>query len=163
MPIAYLSLGSNLGNRERYLREALRLLASDGLSVTRVSSIYETAPRDLLKQPAFLNLAAEIETSLSPDELLGRIRGVEEELGRQRTVPKGPRTIDIDILLYGDLRRATEDLTIPHPSMHLRRFVLEPLAELAPELAPPGAGRTVAELLEQVQDQEVRRVRTRAG
>jgi len=163
VPIAYLSLGSNLGNRERYLREALRLLASDGLSVTRVSSIYETAPRDLLEQPAFLNLAAKIETSLSPDELLGRICIVEEELGRQRTVPKGPRTIDIDILLYGDLRLATEDLTIPHPSMHLRRFVLEPLAELAPELALPGSGHTIAALLEQVQDQEVRRVRTRAG
>lgn len=153
---AYLSLGSNLGDRERNLEDALRLLEDDRLHVHRLSGVYETEPLDLPGQPWFLNQAAEVETSLTPLELLERIHHVEAALGRRRGLPKGPRTVDIDILLYGNLGLETPDLTIPHPRMAERRFVLQPLAELAPELELPIQGKSVLELLAETKGQRVR-------
>ena len=156
MTIAYLSLGSNLGNREDYLASALRLLEDSRLRVLRLSDIYETEPREVTDQPWFLNLVTEVETDLAPEELLERAARVEAGLGRRRLGVKGPRTIDIDILLYGDLVLDTAELTIPHPRMARRRFVLEPLMELAPKLLHPVLGRTIRELAAGVGDQVVR-------
>ncbi|MCC7173640.1 MAG: 2-amino-4-hydroxy-6-hydroxymethyldihydropteridine diphosphokinase [Bryobacterales bacterium] len=158
MKTAYLSLGSNLGRREAFLGQALRLLERPHLHVVRVSSVYETAPMDLAGQPWFLNLVAEIETDLFPAQLLARARRVERELGRRRPVARGPRTIDVDILLYEDVVMETPDLTIPHPRMALRRFVLEPLAELVPALRHPVLRRTIRELLVPTRGQAARRV-----
>lgn len=156
--IAYLSLGSNLGDRERNLRDALDLLAGPGLRVVRVSSFYETEPLEVRDQPWFLNAVAEVETELFPKQLLARIQKVEQQLGRKRTAPKGPRTIDIDILLYGSAVIDAEELQVPHPRLAERRFVLEPLAELAPDLRHPVSHRTVTEMLRAVAGQQVRRV-----
>jgi 2-amino-4-hydroxy-6-hydroxymethyldihydropteridine diphosphokinase len=156
---AYLSLGSNVGDREARLREALRKLPSERLIVLRVSPVYETAPVDMTEQPDFLNAVVEVETNLFPMQLLERIQRIERESGRERRVPKGPRTLDIDILLYGHAIIDSPRLTTPHPRMHLRRFVLEPMAELAPGLRHPVLGRTMAELREEVLSQSVRRTR----
>ncbi len=153
---AFLSLGSNLGFRRRNLEEALRRLEDDRLRICRVSSIYETEPVDLPGQPWFLNQAVEIGTSLTPFELLGRIRRVEEVLGRRREQPKGPRTIDIDILLYGELALETPELVIPHPRMTERRFVLQPLTELAPDLEHPITGKSLRRILAGIRGQQVR-------
>jgi 2-amino-4-hydroxy-6-hydroxymethyldihydropteridine diphosphokinase len=154
---AYLSLGSNLGDRAGHIEHALQLLSGEDVQVMRRSGPYETAPRDYTEQPWFLNMVAEIETSLSPLELLRRAAQVENQLGRQRLVDKGPRTIDIDIILFGDLVLDTPPLTIPHPRMHERRFVLEPLAEIAPDVRHPVLDRSAMEMLNDVQDQIVRR------
>jgi 2-amino-4-hydroxy-6-hydroxymethyldihydropteridine diphosphokinase len=143
----YLSLGSNLGDREQMLRQALELLAAPDLRILRVSSIRETEPVDVLDQPRFLNLVAEVETDLFPKQLLQRVQRIELDLGRKRLRPKGPRTIDIDILLYGDAVIDSPELTVPHPRMAERRFVLEPLAELAPGLRHPLTRRTVRQML----------------
>lgn len=159
MTITYLSLGSNLGDREANLRRAVELLGSAEVRVLRESSIYETEPQDLREQPCFLNMVAEIETSLSPEALLDRVHRIEEELGRKRAVPKGPRTIDIDILLFGTAVIKTAQLEIPHPRLAERRFVLEPLAELAPELRHPVTDRSVIEMLTKVEGQSVQRWR----
>jgi 2-amino-4-hydroxy-6-hydroxymethyldihydropteridine diphosphokinase len=156
--LAYLSLGSNLGDRAAYIERALELLSGPGLKIVRRSAFYETEPRDLKAQPWFLNIAAEIETALFPRQLLARAARVEKELGRQRNVDKGPRTIDIDILLFGRFVVDAPDLVIPHPRMHERRFVLEPLAELVPELRHPVFKKTVREILATVKDQVVRRL-----
>ena len=153
----YLSLGSNLGNREVALRTAIDLLRSPDFTVLRVSSVYETEPMDVPGQPWFLNLVLEAETSLFPRQLLARAARIERELGRRRTTPKGPRSIDIDILLYGRAVVDAPDLVIPHPRLAQRRFVLEPLAELAPELRHPATRRPVSEMLAAVRDQIVRR------
>jgi len=126
----YLSIGSNLGGRERNLRDALGLLAGPSLRILRVSSFYETEPRDVADQPWFLNAVVEAETDLFPKQLLARLQKIERQLGRKRIRPKGPRTIDIDILLYAVVVR-TEKLEIPHPRLTERRFVLAPLADLA--------------------------------
>lgn len=155
--MAYLSLGSNLGDREAHLRAALHKLPSDGVILRRISSVYETAPVDLTEQPDFLNLVAEVETALSPAKLLAHVQSIERELGRERTVAKGPRTVDIDILLYGRVVVDSVDLQVPHPRMHLRRFVLEPMAELAPQLRHPVTGQTIAKMLATVLDQKVRK------
>jgi 2-amino-4-hydroxy-6-hydroxymethyldihydropteridine diphosphokinase len=142
MHIAYIGLGANLGDREAALRRALDLLAAEpGIEVTAVSAFRDTDPVGLLDQPRFLNAAARIETGLGPDELLERLLGVERALGRTRTAPRfGPRTIDLDLLLYGDSTLHDPSLTVPHPRLHERAFVLEPLVELDPTLVIPGLG-----------------------
>jgi 2-amino-4-hydroxy-6-hydroxymethyldihydropteridine diphosphokinase len=138
----YLSLGSNLGDREGNLRAAI-----DRLKPRRVSPIYETEPVDHTAQPFFLNLVVEAETSLMPMQLLAHTQRIERELGRRRTIPKGPRTIDIDILFFGDRVIRAGRLEVPHPRLHERRFVLQPLADLAPDLRHPVTHRTVREML----------------
>ncbi len=156
--LVYLSLGSNLGNRAWYLDEALRLLQGPDLTVTRRSSLYETEPRDLAPQPWFLNMVAEVKTSLFPRQLLARIQRIEHRLGRKRVVDKGPRTVDIDILLFGRFVIDSPDLTIPHPRMCERRFVLEPLAEIAGDLQHPATYSSIQNLLAGVADQKVTRL-----
>ena len=158
MKTAYLSLGSNLGDRRENLRQALALLEAPDLCVRRVSPVYETEPVDHAAQGWFLNLVAEIETTLFPMQLLARTGRVEQSLGRRRTVAKGPRTIDIDILLYGKATVRSASLEIPHPRMTERRFVLQPLADLAPELRHPVTRRTVREMLGAIEGQTARRV-----
>ncbi|MSO20017.1 MAG: 2-amino-4-hydroxy-6-hydroxymethyldihydropteridine diphosphokinase [Acidobacteria bacterium] len=151
---AYLSLGSNVGDRMGNLLAALKRIGRTTHSQSRTSSVFETEPVDHLDQPWFLNCVAEISTTLSPAELLHQLQKIELQLGRERTVPplipKGPRTLDIDILLYGDLILQSEELTIPHPRMMERRFVLQPLCELAPHLLIPGTSQTVASTLAQL-------------
>jgi 2-amino-4-hydroxy-6-hydroxymethyldihydropteridine diphosphokinase len=154
----YLSLGSNVGNREHMLREALRLLEVPDTHVRRISSVYETEPQDVKNQPWFLNLVAEVQTDLFPMQLLARVHKIERQMGRKRSVPKGPRNIDIDILLVGNFVIDSPELVVPHPRMAERRFVLEPLAELAPGLRHPVLRRTVKDLLSGTLGQAVRRV-----
>jgi 2-amino-4-hydroxy-6-hydroxymethyldihydropteridine diphosphokinase len=153
----YLSLGSNIGDRERNLREAIERLGGAGIAVLRVSPVYETEPVDFAGQPWFLNLAVEAETALFPMQLLARTSRIERELGRVRSTPKGPRTLDIDILLYGDTVVHTPRLGIPHPRMAQRRFVLAPLADLDPRLRHPVTHQTIAELLAAAPPDRVRR------
>jgi 2-amino-4-hydroxy-6-hydroxymethyldihydropteridine diphosphokinase len=145
--LTYLSLGSNIGDRERNLRAAIERLGPPGLRVLRVSPIYETEPVDYTEQRWFYNLVLEAETTLFPMQLLARAQKVERVLGRVRTVPKGPRIIDIDILLYGTAVMHGGKLEIPHPRIPERRFVLVPLHDLAPELRHPVTRETVAEML----------------
>lgn len=134
----YLSLGSNLGDRKAQLQEAVRLLQTNpSISNIKMSSIYETAPVGYLNQEAFLNLVIRLETSLSPLELLDICQEIEQALHRERLVRWGPRTVDLDVLLYGQEQLATERLTIPHPRMYERAFVLVPLQELMPSLILP--------------------------
>ena len=156
MKIVYLGLGSNLGDRNANLADAITRLACDSLRILRTSSIWETAPRDVLDQPWFLNQVVEAESDLLPRQLFQRIQRIEREMGRQRRMPKGPRLIDIDILLYGNAIVKSEDLEIPHPRMADRRFVMAPLAELAPDLRHPVSRRTVRELLAEVAGQSAK-------
>jgi len=157
---AFLALGSNIGDREANLRDAFNRLASDEIRVLRRSSLYETAPQELLDQPWFLNAVVEIETSLFPMQLLQRIRDIERQMGRRRVAPKGPRNIDIDILFYGRSVIAAAELEVPHPRMAQRRFVLEPLAEIAPDFRHPVTGKTAGEMLAALEPQGVRRLNT---
>jgi 2-amino-4-hydroxy-6-hydroxymethyldihydropteridine diphosphokinase len=153
--LAAIALGSNLesrfGDREANLREAVRRIETLG-EVKSVSSFYDTEPVGLVEQPKFLNGALLLETELGPQELMRGLLGVERAMGRERegAVLKGPRVIDLDLLLYGDWVLWAEDLILPHPRMEERRFVLEPLAEIAPEWLHPVLGVTVRELLERL-------------
>jgi 2-amino-4-hydroxy-6-hydroxymethyldihydropteridine diphosphokinase len=153
----YLALGSNTGDREAELRTAIRKLNSRDLQITRASSVYETAPMYKEDQPAFLNAVVEAETELFPMRLLLRIGNIEREMGRKRSLRNGPRNIDLDILLFGNAVVNTPSLHIPHPRMHERWFVLQPLAELAPDLRHPVLHKTVSELLSTVPRGGVRR------
>jgi 2-amino-4-hydroxy-6-hydroxymethyldihydropteridine diphosphokinase len=151
----YLSLGSNLGDRAKNLREAIAEVRKAGIDVTRISSLYETEPVDYLDQPWFVNMAAEAETELAPAALLQALRGIETQMGSKKLIAKGPRLIDMDILLCGDEVIDTPELQVPHPRMHLRRFVLEPLAEIAPNVRHPNLGLNVSEMLAQTPDKSV--------
>ena len=144
MTLAYVALGANLGPREITLLRAVDLLAeTEGIDVQAVSQLRETEPVGLVEQPPFLNGAVAVETSLPPRQLLERLLEVERTLGRVRDVRWGPRHIDLDLLVYGDQQIDEPGLRVPHPRLHERRFALEPLAELDPELTIPGIGRVV--------------------
>ena len=158
MKVVYLGLGSNVGNREAHLRQAIDALQARDLRFLRASGLYETEPMGLREQRWFLNQVAEFETELFPLQLLQRIRRIERQLGRKRTVLNGPRTIDVDILLYGNAIVKTTELEIPHPRYRERRFVLEPLAELNAALKDPATRQSVAVMLEAVRGQTVRRL-----
>ena len=154
----YLGFGSNIGDREAQIRRAIELLDSEELRLARISSFYETEPIGFTKQRWFLNCAAEFATQLFPRQLLHRIHRVELQLGRRRAVVNGPRTIDIDILLFGEVAVKTPELEVPHPRFRERRFVLAPLVELNPDLRDPVSRRTVSQLLEDVKGQAVRKL-----
>jgi 2-amino-4-hydroxy-6-hydroxymethyldihydropteridine diphosphokinase len=157
MAVVYLSLGSNLGDREENLSRAQQVAEGDFFKV-RASTVYETEPVDLLDQPWFLNQVLEVETGMEPEGLLNWIRALETLMGRQRDIPKGPRTLDVDILLYDDRVVRGEDLVLPHPRLVFRRHVLVPLCELAGDRRLPGDSRTFREILSAVKDfSQVRR------
>lgn len=155
MEKVYLSLGSNVGQREENLRTAISQLPGAGVDVTKVSSFYETEPVDLLEQPWFLNCVVEGETTMPAVELLRELREIERRMGSKKLVARGPRLIDLDILLYGDQIIDTAELQVPHPRMHLRRFVLAPLAEIAPDLTHPFWSWTAANLLQNLADASI--------
>jgi|SRR5579859_959006 len=159
MPTAYIALGSNLGNRAKTLAAAKDRLKRLG-RVEACSSLYETEPVGFHEQPAFLNAVLALETELDPLSLLHELLQIERELGRDRSqgVPSGPRTLDLDLLLMGDRVVATKELTLPHPALARRRFVLAPLAEIAPLLRHPQRGQTIAELLALLPDEGENRV-----
>ncbi len=164
MATAYISLGTNIGDRDHNLREAIRLLAESGIQIKKISSTYETEPVDYLDQPWFLNAAMEAQTDLSPLDLLHKLRAIESAMGSKKPFAKGPRLIDLDILLYNNESIATHELQIPHPRMLDRRFVLAPLAEIAPNLRHPDWPATAAQLLAALNDAStVRRHRTGPG
>ena len=152
MRTVYLSLGSNLGDREGYLREAIARLATPRFTVQRVSPVYETEPVDYLAQPWFLNLVVEGETTLFPLQLLAHTSRIERALGRERSVPKGPRIIDIDILFYGQHMINEPGLIVPHPELHNRRFTLEPLSEIVPDLEHPVLKKSIFQLKSELKD-----------
>jgi len=146
MAEVFVALGSNLGDPADNLRTALASLPS-AVSVQDVSSAYSTEPVGLREQPDFLNAVVRLRTALEPRELLAELKRIEADMGRQRTVLFGPRTIDLDLLMYDELEVDETGLHLPHPRMHERRFVLEPLAEIAPGVRPRAGGPTVTELL----------------
>jgi 2-amino-4-hydroxy-6-hydroxymethyldihydropteridine diphosphokinase len=158
MTVVYLSLGSNVGNRLENLRAAVAALPGAGVRVARASRIYETAPVDYLEQGWFLNCVVQGETDLAALELLQRLRGIEVAMGSAKAFAKGPRLIDLDILFYGDAVIETAELRVPHPRMAERKFVLVPLAEIAPDAYHPGSGLAVAEMLRITKDRSEVRV-----
>ena len=147
MTTVYLGLGSNVGVREANLRAAIKLLTRHGDSIRKQSPVYETEPVGYLEQPSFLNCVCLLETDLSPSDLLTAVQGIEWSVGRTPTFLNGPREIDIDILFYSDLILESDTLTVPHPRIAERAFVLEPLADIAPYVVHPVLGLTIAELL----------------
>ena len=151
---AYVGLGSNLGDRAGYLLLAVRGMLDAGLDVIRLSSIYETEPVEYANQPAFLNMAVELRGSRlpSPEQMMARLLRIEYALGRKRDIPMGPRTIDLDLLIFRDQQLETEFVTVPHPRLAMRRFVLVPLNELVPTLVHPVLGKPIGELLAQTKD-----------
>jgi 2-amino-4-hydroxy-6-hydroxymethyldihydropteridine diphosphokinase len=156
--LIYLSLGSNLGDRAANLDRAVEALAEIGIRVLRSSSIYETEPVDFFAQPWFLNCVVEAETSLGPRELLEKLQSVERKFGSNKLVPRGPRIIDLDILFYESAVIHETGMEIPHPRLAERRFVLLPLAEMAPEFLHPVLCKTAAELLVATQDRSAVRI-----
>jgi 2-amino-4-hydroxy-6-hydroxymethyldihydropteridine diphosphokinase len=158
LTIAYVALGANLGDAEGSLRAVMReLSALPGILLLKSSSLYRTAPVGLKNQPDFINAAVALETELDAHALLLELFSIEQRFGRQRSIPNAPRTLDLDLLLHGDERSDDSALTLPHPRMHERAFVLAPLAEIAPSLNIPGKGR-VADLLAQCADQQIQRI-----
>ncbi|HWV19347.1 MAG TPA: 2-amino-4-hydroxy-6-hydroxymethyldihydropteridine diphosphokinase [Rhodocyclaceae bacterium] len=158
MTIAYVALGANLGDAEGSLRAVMRELSMHpGLRLLKSSSLYRTAPIGLKQQPDFINAAVSLETELDSRALLLELFSIEQRFGRQRSIPNAPRTLDLDLLLYGEEVSADSALTLPHPRMHERAFVLAPLIEIAPGLNIPGKGR-VADLLAQCADQQIQRM-----
>jgi 2-amino-4-hydroxy-6-hydroxymethyldihydropteridine diphosphokinase len=147
-----------MGDRAAMLQQAIAALPGAGVEVIRTSSVYETEPMELREQSWFLNIVVECRTDLFPLQLLRRLKKIEAALGRKRIVPNGPRTIDIDIILYGRVVMEMPALAIPHPRFRDRRFVLAPLAELAPDLRDPVTRRTIADLLKDTAGQKVRRL-----
>ena len=161
--LVYLSLGSNIADRENHLRDAIHRLEAIG-RLCALSSIYETEPVEFTDQAWFLNCAVALETHAPPTDLMHQLLEIEQAMGRKRIQKKGPRTIDIDILLCGDLVVNTPELTIPHPAMAERRFVLEPLAEIAPEARHPISKKTMRELLDELPaGQLVRKINVEAN
>ena len=158
MPRAFVGLGANLGDPAAQLAAALEAIGRlSGTRIVAVSSFYRTAPIGYEAQPDFLNAVAEIETALAPDELLTALQAVESVAGRARSFPNAPRTLDLDLLLYGDRTLDAPGLQVPHPRMHERAFVLAPLVEIAPEVAIPGRG-PAATLLARLTDQRIEKL-----
>jgi 2-amino-4-hydroxy-6-hydroxymethyldihydropteridine diphosphokinase len=155
MKTVYISLGSNVGDREQQIAAAVQALGTRGIRIVRQSSIYSTEPVDVATQGWFLNCVLEVETDLMPRQLLRVLQEIENELGRKHTVLRGPRVIDLDILLYGSSVIRTPELEVPHPRMTQRRFVLVPLAEIAPTLRHPIENKSVEELLAETEDRSV--------
>jgi 2-amino-4-hydroxy-6-hydroxymethyldihydropteridine diphosphokinase len=161
MTTAYLSLGSNIGDRAANIARAIAALPAHGVRVIKQSRLYETEPVEMREQDWFLNGVVEIETVMQPQELMAALLGVEQSMGRQRLVPKGPRIIDLDILLFGSVVLKQPQLEIPHPRLAERRFVLVPFAEIAPNVMHPVFGKTIRELLEITPDKsEVREAKS---
>jgi 2-amino-4-hydroxy-6-hydroxymethyldihydropteridine diphosphokinase len=153
MTLATIGLGANLGSPRRQLRAAIEALAAlPGTQLLRVSAFYRSAPLGHAQQPDFVNAVAQIETTLAAEDLLDRLQEIERRHGRERPFPGAPRTLDLDLLLYGDAEIATPRLAVPHPRMHTRAFVLRPLAEIAPRATIPGRG-AVQVLLEGCREQ----------
>lgn len=158
MTIAYVALGANLGDAEGSLRAVMRELAAHPhMRLLKSSSLYRTAPVGLKDQPDFINAAIALETELDAQALLNELFSIEQRFGRQRSIPNAPRTLDLDLLLYGEETSNDSALTLPHPRMHERAFVLAPLAEIAPGLNIPGQGRVV-DLLASCADQQIKRM-----
>jgi 2-amino-4-hydroxy-6-hydroxymethyldihydropteridine diphosphokinase len=158
--LAYISLGSNLGDREKSLKDALHALEINQIQITARSSIYETEPQDVTDQPWFLNMVVVCETRYFPLQLLKILQSIERDLGRVRggsSIRRGPRTVDIDILLFGNSTLDTPQLTVPHPRMLERRFVLEPLLEIAPDLKFPHTNKPIKSFLPALATQKIRK------
>jgi 2-amino-4-hydroxy-6-hydroxymethyldihydropteridine diphosphokinase len=161
MTTACLSLGSNIGDRAANIERAIAALPAHGVRVIKQSRLYETEPVEMREQDWFLNGVIKVQTELQPQELMAALLGVEQSMGRQRVMPKGPRIIDLDILLFGSVILKQPQLEIPHPRLAERRFVLVPFAEIAPNVMHPVFGKTIHELLEITPDQsEVREAKS---
>lgn len=160
MKKVYVALGTNIEPREEYLAEALKMLDNNGkISTLKKSSIYQTVPVGYTEQADFLNMVIEIKTSLSPEELLDFCQHIEGELGRKRNIRFGPRTIDLDILVYNQENSKTERLTIPHPRMHKRAFVLIPLHEIASDFQITDGSKTVSEYIKELSESDKKDVK----